>query len=78
MKEAALFVMSEYYWAPLNVRIGHYQQISQDPKSLFDAILDALIQSTADDSSRPWLAERKCSGSWWHRCETLPYFRNPC
>jgi AcrR family transcriptional regulator len=57
MKEAALFVMSEYYWAPLNVRIGHYQQITQDPKSLFDAILDALIQSTADDPSRPWLAE---------------------
>ena len=57
MKEAALFVMSEYYWAPLNVRIGHYQQITQDPKSLFDAIVDALIQSTADDPSRPWLAE---------------------
>ena len=57
MKEAALFVMSEYYWAPLNVRIGHYQQISQDPKRLFEAIVDALIQSTADDPSRPWLAE---------------------
>lgn len=57
MKEAALFVMSEYYWAPLNVRISHYQQITQDPKRLFDAIVDALIQSTADDPSRPWLAE---------------------
>jgi len=57
MKEAALFVMSEYYWAPLNVRIGHYQQITQDPKRLFDAILDALIQSTADNPSRPWLGE---------------------
>jgi len=57
MKEAALFVMSEYYWAPLNVRIGHYQQITPDPKRLFDAIVDALIQSTADDPSRPWLAE---------------------
>jgi AcrR family transcriptional regulator len=57
MKEAALFVMSEYYWAPLNVRIGHYQQITQDPKNLFDAIVHALIQSTADDPSRPWLAE---------------------
>jgi len=57
MKEAALFVMSEYYWAPLNVRIGHYQQITQDPKSLFGAIVDALIRSTADDPSRPWLAE---------------------
>jgi AcrR family transcriptional regulator len=57
MREAALFVMSEYYWAPLNVRIGHYQQITQDPKSLLDAIVDALIQSTADDASRPWLSE---------------------
>ena len=57
MKEAALFVMSEYYWAPLNVRIGHYQQITHDPKSLFNAIVEALIQSTADDPSRPWLAE---------------------
>lgn len=57
MKEAALFIMSEYYWAPLNVRIGHYQQITQDPKRLFEAIVDALIQSTADDPSRPWLAE---------------------
>lgn len=57
MKEAALFVMSEYYWAPLNVRISHYQQITQDAKRLFDAIVEALIQSTADDPSRPWLAE---------------------
>lgn len=57
MKEAGLFVMSEYYWAPLNVRIGHYQQITRDPQRLFDAIVDALIQSTADDPSRPWLAE---------------------
>jgi AcrR family transcriptional regulator len=59
MTEAALFVMSEYYWAPLNVRISHYQQITQDPQALFDAIVDALIQSTADDPSRPWLAESK-------------------
>ena len=57
MKEAALFVMSEYYWAPLNVRIGHYQQITSDPRRLFDAIVDALIQSSADDPTRPWLAE---------------------
>jgi TetR/AcrR family transcriptional regulator len=57
MKEAALFVMSEYYWAPLNVRISHYQQITRDAKRLFDAIVDALIESTADDPSRPWLAE---------------------
>jgi AcrR family transcriptional regulator len=57
LKEAALFVMSEYYWAPLNVRLNHYRQITQDPQELFDAIVDALVQSTADDASRPWLAE---------------------
>jgi AcrR family transcriptional regulator len=57
MREAALFVMSEYYWAPLNVRLNHYQQITQDPLRLFQAIVDALIQSTADDPGRPWLAE---------------------
>jgi AcrR family transcriptional regulator len=57
LKEAALFVMSEYYWAPLNVRLNHYRQITQDPRALFDAIVDALVQSTADDASRPWLAE---------------------
>lgn len=57
MREAALYVMSEYYWAPLNVRLSHYQQITQEPVRLLDAIVDALIQSTADDPSRPWLAE---------------------
>jgi AcrR family transcriptional regulator len=57
IKEAALFVMSEYYWAPLNVRLNHYQQITRDPRQLFDAVVDALVQSTADDPSRPWLAE---------------------
>ena len=57
MKEAALFVMSEYYWAPLNIRIGHYQQITQDSKRRFDAIVDELIQTAGDDPGRPWLAE---------------------
>ncbi len=57
MKEAALFVTSEYYWAPLNVRLNHYQQITHDPDRHFEAIVDALIQSTSDDPSRPWLAE---------------------
>jgi hypothetical protein len=39
------------------VRLNHYRQITQDPQQLFDAIVDALVQSTADDASRPWLAE---------------------
>lgn len=59
IKPAALYIMSEYYWAPLNLRISHYRQVSNDPLCLFDAVLEALIQSSADDPSRPWLAESK-------------------
>ena len=59
MKQAALYVMSEYYWAPLNLRVNHYHQITSDPARLFDAAVKALIQSTADDPRRPWLAESK-------------------
>lgn len=57
IKQAALFIMSEYYWAPLNLRLNHYQQISHDPLQLFEAVIEALIHSTEDDHSRPWLAE---------------------
>ncbi|MEW6735114.1 MAG: TetR/AcrR family transcriptional regulator [Acidobacteriota bacterium] len=57
IKQAALFIMSEYYWAPLNLRLNHYQQVSNNPRQLFEAVLQALIQSSADDPSRPWLAE---------------------
>ena len=59
MKQAALFVMSEYYWAPLNQRVKYYRQITNDPVRLFAAAVKALIQSTADDPRRPWLAESK-------------------
>jgi AcrR family transcriptional regulator len=57
MKQAALFIMSEYYWAPLNLLLSHYKDITDDPKKLYDAVLNALIQSREDDHSRPWLAE---------------------
>ena len=57
MKQAALFVMSEYYWAPLNTRMRHYRQITQDPVRLFETVVEALVQSAEDDPSRPWLAE---------------------
>lgn len=59
MKHAALFIMSEYYWAPLNIRLNHYLQITNDPKQLFDAVIQALIQSTTDNPSHPWLSESK-------------------
>jgi AcrR family transcriptional regulator len=57
IKQAALFIMGEYYWAPLNLRLSHYQQISNDALQLFEAVVQSLIQSTADDPTRPWLAE---------------------
>lgn len=59
MKQAALYVMSEYYWAPLNLRLRYYQDITDDPLKLYDAVLQALIQSREDDPNRPWLAESK-------------------
>jgi AcrR family transcriptional regulator len=59
VREAALFVIGEYYWAPLNQRLKHYRQISDDPEKLFEAVVTTLIRSTSDDPARPWLAESK-------------------
>jgi len=59
LKQAALFIVSEYYWAPLNLRLSHFQQVTDDPQQLFEAIVASLIRSAADDPARPWLAESK-------------------
>lgn len=59
LRQAALFIMSEYYWSPLNVRLDHYRQVTDDPKKLFDLIISSLIHSAEDDRTRPWLAESK-------------------
>lgn len=59
LRQAALFIMSEYYWKPLNVRVSHYLQVTRDPVGLFEAVVQALIGSSTDDVSRPWLAESK-------------------
>ncbi len=59
LRQAALFIMSEYYWQPLNRRVAHFEQVTSDPAMLFEAMLQALIHSSADDPSRPWLAESK-------------------
>jgi len=59
LKQAALFIISEYYWAPLNLRLSHFQQVTVDPGKLFEAIVASLIRSAADDPARPWLAESK-------------------
>lgn len=59
LKQAALFIISEYYWTPLNLRLSHFQQVTNDPGQLFEAIVASLIRSAADDPARPWLAESK-------------------
>jgi AcrR family transcriptional regulator len=59
LRQAALFVMSEYYWWPLNIRLNHYREVTDDPTKLFDLIVSSLIHSAEDDRSRPWLAESK-------------------
>jgi AcrR family transcriptional regulator len=59
LRQAALFIMSEYYWAPLNLRLSHFQQVTVDPEQLFETIVASLVRSAADDPARPWLAESK-------------------
>jgi AcrR family transcriptional regulator len=59
LRQAALFIMSEYYWSPLNIRINHYREASDEPGKLFDLVVNSLIHSAADDRTRPWLAESK-------------------
>ena len=59
LRQAALFIISEYYWAPLNLRLSHFQQVMDDPRQLFEAIVASLIRSAADEPARPWLAESK-------------------
>jgi AcrR family transcriptional regulator len=59
LRQAALFIMSEYYWAPLTKRVNHYQEATSEPDKLFDLIVSSLIRSAEDDHARPWLAESK-------------------
>jgi AcrR family transcriptional regulator len=59
LRDAALFIMSEYYWRPLNHRLEHFFEVTHEPGQLFEAVVTALIHSTEDDPSRPWLAESK-------------------
>ena len=59
LRQAALFIISEYYWSPLNQRFRHFRQITDEPQKLFEAVVTSLINSTDDDPERPWLAESK-------------------
>lgn len=57
LKQAALFIMSEYYWSRLNVRLSHYCQVSNDPVKLLEAVLLSLIHSATDNAASPWPSE---------------------
>ncbi len=59
IRDSALYIIGEYYWRPLNQRITHFQEVTNDPRQIFEAVLAALVRSTEDDHSRPWLAESK-------------------
>jgi AcrR family transcriptional regulator len=59
LRAAALFILSEYYWLPLNRRFAHYRQVTTDPEQLFDVVVSALIGSAKDDPVTPWLDESK-------------------
>ena len=59
LRQAALFIISEYYWAPLNLRLSHFKQATEHPGQLFEAIVASLIRTAQDDPGRPWLAESK-------------------
>lgn len=59
LRQAALFLMSEYYWSPLNVRVNHYREVTSEPDKLLDLVVISLIHSAENDRSRPWLAESK-------------------
>ncbi|MBX7221974.1 MAG: TetR/AcrR family transcriptional regulator [Blastocatellia bacterium] len=57
IKHAALYIMSEHYWSPLNLRLNHYFHVTEDPVRLFQATIDSLIQSTADNPETPMISE---------------------
>jgi len=59
LRQAALFIISEYYWAPLNKRINHYREATTAADKLLDLVVTSLIRSAEDDPARPWLAESK-------------------
>src|SRR5215813_12361264 len=42
LRQAALFIMSEYYWGPLNKRINHYREVTTAPETLFELTLTSL------------------------------------
>lgn len=59
LRDAALFIISEYYWRPLNQRVAHFRQATRDAGALFEAVVTALLRSVDDDPATPWLDESK-------------------
>jgi AcrR family transcriptional regulator len=59
LRDAALFIISEHYWRPLNQRVAHFRQATRDAGPLFEAVVTALLRSVEDDPATPWLDESK-------------------
>lgn len=57
LRQAAFFILNEYYWKPLNLRVEHYKHVTDDPRKLLETVVQALIQSREDDPTTPWLSE---------------------
>jgi AcrR family transcriptional regulator len=59
LRDAALFIISEHYWRPLNQRVTHFREATRDGATLFEAVVTALLRSVEDDPATPWLDESK-------------------
>jgi AcrR family transcriptional regulator len=57
IRDAALFIMSEYYWKPLNRKLGHFSEVTSQPEAVFEAVITALIRSAEDNPDQPWISE---------------------
>ncbi|MBX7223949.1 MAG: TetR/AcrR family transcriptional regulator [Blastocatellia bacterium] len=55
LRDAALYVLSVHYWKPLNQKLDNFQRVTSDPVLLFEAVVRALIESSADNSNQPWV-----------------------
>ena len=73
LRRAALFVMSEYYWAPLNLRLEHYRQITDEPRRLFEPPCPRSSGPPTTTRSARGSPSRRCFRSWWQRAAIRCY-----
>jgi AcrR family transcriptional regulator len=59
LRDAALHILNNYYWRPMNQRVDLFQNVTTDPVMLFEAVIKTLIQSSEDTSNLPWIPASK-------------------